>query len=72
MAIDVLSVVTGSVSRIEARVGQRLEPGDTIMILESMKMQIPVIAEDGGVLKELRVAEGAAVAENQVVAVIAD
>jgi acetyl-CoA carboxylase biotin carboxyl carrier protein len=70
LAIEVLSVVTGSVCRIEAKIGQRLAPGDTIMILESMKMQIPLIAEDGGVLKELRVAEGAAVAENQVVALI--
>lgn len=70
MAIDVVSIVTGSVSKIEARVGQRLAPGDTIMVLESMKMQIPLVAEDGGVLKELRVAEGAAVAENQVVAVL--
>lgn len=69
-AIEVKSVVTGSVWKIEATVGQRLEPGDTIMILESMKMEIPVIAEDGGVLKELRVAEGASVAENDVVAVV--
>jgi acetyl-CoA carboxylase biotin carboxyl carrier protein len=70
LAIEVLSVVTGSVSRIEARVGQKLAPGDTILVVESMKMQIPVVAEDGGVLKELRVAEGAAVAENQVVALL--
>jgi acetyl-CoA carboxylase biotin carboxyl carrier protein len=69
-AIEVKSVVTGSVWKIEAKVGQRLEPGDTIMILESMKMEIPVIAEDGGTLKELKVAEGMPVAENQVVAVV--
>lgn len=69
-AIEVKSVVTGSVWKIEASVGQRLEPGDTIMILESMKMEIPVIAEDGGTLKEIKVAEGVAVSENQVVAVI--
>jgi len=68
--IDVASVVTGSVWKIEAAVGQKLEPGDVIMILESMKMEIPVIVEDGGVLRELRVAEGVAVAEGQVVAVV--
>jgi biotin carboxyl carrier protein len=51
-------------------VGQRLEPGDVIMILESMKMEIPVIVEDGGVLRELRVAEGVPVTEGQVVAVV--
>lgn len=70
MAVKVLSVVTGSVCRIEAKVGQRLAPGDTIIVVESMKMQIPLIAEDGGVLKELRVAEGDAVAENEVVALL--
>lgn len=68
--IDVASVVTGSVWKIEASVGQKLEPGDVIMILESMKMEIPVIAEDGGVLRELRVAEGVPVAEGQIVAVV--
>jgi acetyl-CoA carboxylase biotin carboxyl carrier protein len=69
-AIEVKSVVTGSVWKIEAAVGQKLAAGDSIMILESMKMEIPVIAEDGGVLLELRVAEGVAVTEGQVVAVI--
>jgi acetyl-CoA carboxylase biotin carboxyl carrier protein len=69
-AIEVKSVVTGSVWKIEAKVGQRLEPGDTIMILESMKMEIPVIAEDGGTLKEILVQEGVPVAEDQVVAIM--
>lgn len=68
--IDVASVVTGSVWKIEASVGQKLEPGDVIMILESMKMEIPVIAEDGGELRELRVTEGVPVAEGQIVAVV--
>jgi acetyl-CoA carboxylase biotin carboxyl carrier protein len=68
--IDVQSVVTGSVWKIETSIGQKLEPGDVIMILESMKMEIPVIAEDGGVLRELRVTEGVPVTEGQVVAVV--
>ena len=68
--IEVASVVTGSVWKIETAIGQRLEPGDVIMILESMKMEIPVIAEDGGVLRELRVVEGVPVTEGQVVAVV--
>ena len=68
--IDVATVVTGSVWKIEASVGQKLEPGGVIMILESMKMEIPVIAEDGGVLRELRVTEGVPVAEGQIVAVV--
>ena len=69
-AIDVKSVVTGSVWKIVASVGQKLAAGDEIMVLESMKMEIPVLAEDGGTLKEIRVAEGASVSEGQVVAVV--
>ena len=68
--IEVKSVVTGSVWKIVANVGQKLAAGDEIMVLESMKMEIPVIAEDGGTLKEIRVAEGVSVSEGQVVAVI--
>jgi len=68
--VDVKSVVTGSVWKIEARVGQKLAPGDSIMILESMKMEIPLIVEDGGVLLEIRVEEGVAVSEGQVLAVV--
>ncbi|MBE0549942.1 MAG: biotin/lipoyl-binding carrier protein [Rubrivivax sp.] len=62
--------VTGSVWKIVASVGNRLAPGDTIMILESMKMEIPVLAEDGGTLVALTVAEGVPVQEGQVVAVL--
>jgi len=69
-AIEVKSVVTGSVWKIMASVGQQLAPGAEIMVLESMKMEIPVIVEDGGVLKELKVAEGVSVTEGQVLAVV--
>jgi acetyl-CoA carboxylase biotin carboxyl carrier protein len=68
--LEVKAEVTGSVWKIVAQVGQRLSPGEPVMILESMKMEIPVIAEDGGTLAELRVAEGAPVAEGQVLAVV--
>lgn len=64
------SEVTGAVWKIIAKVGQKLEPGETIMIIESMKMEIPVIAEDGGTLQELLVKEAAPVTEGQVVAVM--
>jgi acetyl-CoA carboxylase biotin carboxyl carrier protein len=62
--------VTGLVWKIMAQVGQALAPGDTLMILESMKMEIPVVAEDGGTVKELRVTEGMSITEGQVVAVL--
>ena len=65
---EVKTEVTGSVWKIVTRVGQTLEPGDTIMIIESMKMEIPVIAEDGGTIKEFTVEEGRSVAEGQTVA----
>jgi acetyl-CoA carboxylase biotin carboxyl carrier protein len=64
------SDVTGSVWKIVTAVGQTLEPGDTIMIIESMKMEIPVIAEEGGTITQFRVDEGTSVAEGQVVAVL--
>jgi len=67
---ELKSDVTGSVWKIVISAGQSLQPGDTVMILESMKMEIPVIAEDGGTLVELRVVEGQSVIEGQVLAVV--
>lgn len=66
----VKSEVTGSVWKILARAGQTLAPGETLMILESMKMEIPVVVEDGGTLVELHVAEGESVDEGQLVATL--
>ncbi|MCX7273850.1 MAG: acetyl-CoA carboxylase biotin carboxyl carrier protein subunit [Burkholderiales bacterium] len=68
--VQVLSEVSGSVWKIEAAVGAQLGADDTILIIESMKMEIPVASPRAGRLVELRVAEGDAVKEGQVVAVI--
>ena len=68
--VDIKAEVTGAVWKIVTQVGQTLAPGDTIMVLESMKMEIPVMAEDGGELIEIKVQEGTPVAEGQVVAVV--
>lgn len=65
------SEVTGTVWKIEAPVGTKVAEGDTIVIIESMKMEIPVCASRAGVVKEIHVAEGEAVAEQQSVAVVA-
>ena len=62
---QLLSEVTGSVWEISAQPGQQLAPGDTVMVLESMKMEIPVLCEDGGTVVEILVAQGEAVAEGQ-------
>ena len=68
--IEVTSEVTGNVWKVQAKVGDLLAEDDVIMILESMKMEIPVEAPIGGKLVELSVAEEDSVDEDQVVAVI--
>lgn len=65
-----LSEVTGTVWKIEAPVGTRVAEGDTVVIVESMKMEIPVTAPRAGVVLEIHVAEGEVVAEDQSVAVL--
>lgn len=69
---EVKAEVTGSVWKVLASVGDVLDEGATVMLIESMKMEIPVIAEDGGVVDELLVEEGSSVVEGQVVAVLDD
>lgn len=64
------SEVTGSVWKIVTELGQKVEAGDTIMIIESMKMEIPVIAEESGTIAKFLVKEEAPVSEGQVVAVL--
>jgi acetyl-CoA carboxylase biotin carboxyl carrier protein len=67
---EIQSEVTGTVWKIEMEVGATVADGDTIMILESMKMEIPVISTEDGKLVELKVKEEEPVAEGQVVAVV--
>ncbi|TAL90542.1 MAG: acetyl-CoA carboxylase biotin carboxyl carrier protein subunit [Candidimonas sp.] len=67
---EVKSDVTGSVWKILTRIGQRIDAGEPLMIIESMKMEIPVVIEDAGTLVELRVAEGQSVSEGQIVALV--
>ncbi len=67
---EIESEVTGNVWKVEKSVGDKLAAEDVIMILESMKMEIPVEAPCAGTLIELRVKEEDAVEEDQVVAVI--
>jgi acetyl-CoA carboxylase biotin carboxyl carrier protein len=68
--LRVKSEITGKVWQIEASIGQELAEEDTIIVLESMKMEIPVMAPADGVLKQILVAEGDAVREGQDVAVM--
>ena len=64
------SLVTGTVWKLERQAGDTLAEGDTILIIESMKMEIPIDAPTHGVLRELLVAEGESVSEGQVLAVL--
>ena len=65
------SEVTGSVWKILKNVGDTVNDGDVIMILESMKMEIPIISEEEGTITEICVAEGASIGEGHVVAILA-
>ncbi len=66
--IDIKAEVTGKVWKLETAIGASLGVGDTIMILESMKMEIPVEAAKAGRVASLSVAEGDSVKEGQVLA----
>ena len=67
---DVAAHITGTVWKIEVKVGQTVAAGDTLVILESMKMEMPVEAPEGGTVKEIRCKEAQAVNEGDVLVVL--
>jgi acetyl-CoA carboxylase biotin carboxyl carrier protein len=67
---DVEAHITGTVWKIEVKVGDQVDEGDTVLILESMKMEMPVEAEDPGKVAEIRVEEGQSVSEGDVLVVL--
>ena len=69
-SLPIEAEVTGNVWKNEKKIGDRVEAEDVIMILESMKMEIPVEAPCAGTLTELLVKEEDSVSEDQVVAII--
>ena len=70
MAQEILAEMVANVWKVVAAEGDALAAGDPIVILESMKMEIPVLAESPGTLADLRVAEGDLVQEGDVIAVL--
>ncbi len=68
--VEVPAHITGTVWKIEVKVGQSVSAGDTLVILESMKMEMPVEAPRGGTVRELRCAEGQPVSEGDVLVVL--
>lgn len=67
---EVRSEISGHVWRIDARPGDRVAQDDTILIVESMKMEIPVAATAAGTVLEIRLSEKDPVHEGQVIAVL--
>ena len=67
---DIEAHITGTVWKIEVAVGDSVEEGDTVAILESMKMEMPVEAEDEGTVKEIRCEEGQSVSEGDTLIVL--
>jgi acetyl-CoA carboxylase biotin carboxyl carrier protein len=70
MPEEIKAPLTGTVWKIETKVGDALDEEDVIMILESMKMEIPVETPVDGELLEIRVQEGDSILEGQVLAVV--
>lgn len=68
--MNVLSEITGTVWKVEVQPGQTVAEGDTLLIVESMKMEIPVCATAAGIVKEILVAESEMVEDGQTVVVL--
>ena len=67
---DIEAHITGTVWKIEVEVGDSVQEGDAVVILESMKMEMPVEAEDPGVVSEIRCTEGQSVSEGDTLVVL--
>jgi acetyl-CoA carboxylase biotin carboxyl carrier protein len=70
MATEVKAELVGNVWKVEAKAGDKVEEDDILLILESMKMEIPVVAPVAGTVREILVKEQDVVKEGQVLAVI--
>jgi acetyl-CoA carboxylase biotin carboxyl carrier protein len=70
MATDVKAHITGTVWKVEVSVGDKVNEGDTVVILESMKMEMPVEAPCSGTVKEIKVSPNSPVEEDAVLLVI--
>ena len=70
LSIEVEAQITGNVWKIETEVGATVEEDDVLLIIESMKMEIPVEAPEDGRVAEIRVAEGQSIEEGDVLVVL--
>lgn len=62
--------MVGKILRVEKKVGDQVEEDEVVVVMEAMKMEIPVVAPSSGVLKELKVSPGQSVEAEQILAVI--
>ncbi len=70
MPTEIKAHITGTIWKIPVKDGEEVEEGDTLVILESMKMEMPIEADDDGKVIEIRAKEGQAVNEGDVILVI--
>jgi acetyl-CoA carboxylase biotin carboxyl carrier protein len=68
--VNLSAQITGTVVKIQKKPGDAVQPGEPVVILESMKMEMPLEAESAGRVKEIRCREGQAVSEGDVLAVL--
>ncbi len=68
--VEVEAHITGTVWKVECAVGDEIQEGDTVAILESMKMEMPVEAEDAGTVAKILCTEGQAVNEGDTLVVL--
>ena len=70
MATSVIAPMVGKILKVEKKVGERVEEDDVVVVMEAMKMEIPVVAPTAGTVKEIKVSPGQAVEAEQELAVI--
>ena len=68
--VDIQAEMVANVLQVYVAPGDAVAAGDTVVLLESMKMEIPVLAEEGGTVLELKVSEGDVVQEGDVLAIV--
>ena len=67
---EIISPMAGKVLEVKVNVGDNINDGDEVVILEAMKMELPIIAEDSGVVKEIKCKKGQTVESGDVLMVI--
>jgi biotin carboxyl carrier protein len=70
LATNVEAPMVGKILKIEKNVGDQVEEDEVVVVMEAMKMEIPIVAPTSGVLKEIKVTPGQAVTAEEVLAVI--